>query len=39
MDKLLAEWGLDPSVVEAGLARGAGLDWEETIRNLLAEGG
>jgi tetratricopeptide (TPR) repeat protein len=39
MDKLLAEWGLEPSVVEAGLAKGAGLDWDETIRNLLAEGG
>jgi tetratricopeptide (TPR) repeat protein len=34
MDKLLAEWPLDPSVVEAGLAKGAKLDWSETIREL-----
>jgi class 3 adenylate cyclase/tetratricopeptide (TPR) repeat protein len=35
MVKLLAEWGLDPSVVEAGRAKGAELDWDETIRDLL----
>jgi tetratricopeptide (TPR) repeat protein len=34
MDRLLAEWELDPSVVEAGLAKGAELDWDETIREL-----
>jgi hypothetical protein len=30
-----AEWALDPSVVEAGLAKGAELDWDETIEELL----
>jgi hypothetical protein len=37
MDRMLAEWGLDPSVVEAGLAKGAELDWDETIGELLVE--
>jgi len=34
IDTMLAEWGLDPSVVEAGMAKGAELDWDETIREL-----
>ena len=33
----LAEWGLDSSVVEAGMAKGAELDWEQTIAELLKE--
>ncbi|HEX5836770.1 MAG TPA: tetratricopeptide repeat protein [Anaerolineales bacterium] len=37
MDTLLAEWGLDPSVVEAGLTKGAGLGWDATIQELLEE--
>lgn len=37
MDTMLAAWALDPSVVEAGLTKGAGLDWDETIRELLEE--
>jgi tetratricopeptide (TPR) repeat protein len=39
LDRVLAEWGLDPSVVEVGLARGAELDWDATIQELLAESG
>jgi tetratricopeptide (TPR) repeat protein len=35
LDRVLAEWVLDPSVVEAGLAKGAALDWDETIGELL----
>lgn len=35
----LARWGLDPAVVAVGLAQGATLDWDETIRELLADGG
>lgn len=35
MDITLATWGLDPAVVEAGLAKGAELDWDETIGTLL----
>jgi class 3 adenylate cyclase/outer membrane protein assembly factor BamD (BamD/ComL family) len=35
LDNILAEWALDPSVVEAGLKRGEGLDWEEMIQELL----
>ena len=35
MDIILAEWALDPSVVEAGLAKGAELDWDKTIEELL----
>ncbi len=34
MDKRLAEWGLDPAVVE-----GTALHWDETIRNLVADSG
>jgi hypothetical protein len=37
MDRLLAEWRFDPSVVEAGMAKGAELDWDETIVELLEE--
>lgn len=37
MDLTLAEWDLDPSVVEAGLAQGAALEWNKTIEELLKE--
>jgi hypothetical protein len=37
MDLTLAEWALDPSLVEAGMAKGAALDWEKTIEELLKE--
>jgi tetratricopeptide (TPR) repeat protein len=37
IDTMLAEWGLNPSVVKAGMAKGAQLDWDETIRNLVAD--
>ena len=33
----LSQWALDPSVVEAGMAKGAELDWDETIGELLVE--
>ena len=35
LDMALAEWGLDPANAEAGLAKGAGLDWDKTIQELL----
>jgi hypothetical protein len=35
MDAALARWSLDPAVVEAGLAKGAELDWDATIKELL----
>jgi hypothetical protein len=35
LDLRLAEWALDPAVVEAGLKKGEELDWEETIQALL----
>jgi adenylate cyclase len=35
LEVALAEWALDPSMVEAGLAKGAESDWEKTIRELL----
>jgi class 3 adenylate cyclase/tetratricopeptide (TPR) repeat protein len=38
LDTALAEWALDPSVVEAGLAKGAELDWDATIQELLKGG-
>jgi class 3 adenylate cyclase/tetratricopeptide (TPR) repeat protein len=38
LDVTLARWNLDPSVVEAGLAKGAELDWDTTIQELLKEG-
>jgi hypothetical protein len=31
----LAEWALDPATVEAGLAKGAELDWEATLQALV----
>ncbi|MBP7686437.1 MAG: AAA family ATPase [Thermoflexales bacterium] len=34
-DETLAEWNLDPEVMEAGLAEGATLDWAATIQELL----
>ena len=35
MDATLAAWALDPALVEAGLAKGAELEWETTIQELL----
>lgn len=35
MDRSLAEWALDPFVVEAGMKKGAELDWDETVKELL----
>ena len=35
LDMMLAEWALDPSVVEAGMKKGAELDWDETVKELL----
>lgn len=32
---MLAQWALDPAVVEAGLAQGATLDWDATVQALL----
>jgi tetratricopeptide (TPR) repeat protein len=37
LDEMLAQWALDPAVVEAGMAQGAELDWEQTIAELLKE--
>jgi len=37
LDVAVIEWMLDPPVVEAGLAKGAELDWEKTIQELLKE--
>jgi adenylate cyclase len=31
----LAKWAQDPAVVEAGMAKGAELDWDTTIQELL----
>lgn len=35
LDEDLAEWKLDPAIVQAGLARGAKFDWDTTIQELL----
>lgn len=35
MDLTLAKWELNPSMVEAGMAKGAELDWDKTIEELL----
>ena len=35
LDAALAEWGLDSSAAEAGMAKGAELDWDKTIEELL----
>lgn len=35
LDSTLAEWALDPFVAEAGMAKGAELDWDKTIEELL----
>jgi len=35
LDRMLAEWALDPSVAEAGMRKGAELDWDETVKELL----
>jgi CheY-like chemotaxis protein len=31
----LAEWALDPAVVETELKKGEALDWDETVKELL----
>lgn len=38
LDEMLALWALDPGVVEAGMARGAKLDWEATLQALARHG-
>jgi hypothetical protein len=35
LNSLLAKWSLDPAVVEQGLAKGAELDWDQTIEKLI----
>jgi class 3 adenylate cyclase/predicted ATPase len=35
LDLALSGWALDPFVVEAGLAKGAELDWDKIIQELL----
>jgi tetratricopeptide (TPR) repeat protein len=35
LDEALAEWAQDPAIVEAGMAKGAELDWDKTIQELL----
>jgi tetratricopeptide (TPR) repeat protein len=35
LEAALVRWSLDPAVVEAGLAKGAELDWHTTIQELL----
>ena len=37
LDETIALWALDPAVVEAGMAKGAELDWEQTIEELLKD--
>ena len=37
MDAELARWGLEPAMVEAGLAKGAELDFDQTLQELLNE--
>ena len=34
-ETVLSQWALDPEEVEAGLAKGAALDWDLTIQELL----
>jgi tetratricopeptide (TPR) repeat protein len=31
----ISGWGLDPAFVASGLAKGAGLDWDQTIQEVL----
>jgi hypothetical protein len=35
MDAMLVEWGLDPTLIAAGLAQGADLDWETALVELV----
>jgi tetratricopeptide (TPR) repeat protein len=35
LEMTLAKWTLDPSARQAGMARGAKLDWDKTIEELL----
>ena len=37
LDTMLAQWALDPAVVERGMAKGMELDWDKTIEELLKE--
>ncbi len=39
MDTTLIQWALDAAVVEAGLAKGATLDWDATIQKLVKASG
>lgn len=38
MEQMLTEWGLSHEDVINGMARGASLDWDETVRNLMVGG-
>lgn len=38
-DILIARWDLDPAEMEAGMAKGALLDWNETVQELMREYG
>jgi tetratricopeptide (TPR) repeat protein len=35
LDTAFAQWALDPSVAEVGMAKGAEMDWDNTIDELL----
>ena len=35
LDIALAQWALDPSVIEAGMKKGEALDFQETVQELL----
>jgi hypothetical protein len=35
VETVLSRWALDPAVVASGLAKGAALDWDLTIQELL----
>lgn len=37
MDKSLARWALDPTLVEEGLEKGGDLDWDKTLEGLVKE--
>lgn len=34
-DLALTEWTIDPTVLEAGMRKGAEMNWEETLQELL----
>jgi predicted ATPase len=37
MEETLARWALAPATLQAGLAQGAALDWDQTLKELLDE--